>query len=92
MNDQGDGWIVKMPYTTNQRYKRSRSYNNILTQLRLFSSKYWSTHKYCFIQPHLINKMEYKVVCFNGKVEYIGNIGHSARPIQMNTSGRCTLR
>lgn len=78
-NDEGHGWIIKMPYTTNQRYSRSRSLADVIGRLKKLNRMYWSTHRYCFMQPYLENKMEYKVVCFNGTVEYIGSVGHSAR-------------
>jgi len=78
-NKDGSGHIVKMPFTTNQKYQCLNGFDKVLKRIKKLHQDYGQTHQYCFLQAFLENKMEYKVVCFDGQVQYIGEIGHSAR-------------
>ena len=73
------GWIVKMPYTTNQQYKHSYNLSQILDKIMSIREKYFDSLPYIFLQAVMANKMEYKVICFNGQPLYEAKIGICSR-------------
>lgn len=63
MHSDEDGWIVKMPFTTNSQaiwhastMERVRQYINVAIR------RFGDIIPYCMIQPKLKNMYEYKVI------------------------------
>jgi hypothetical protein len=76
--DYGAGVLLKLPFTTNQRYKTCKTpdkcYSRLIIIVVIFET-YAGVIPYCMLQPTLENRMEYTVVCFNGTPLYIANVG-----------------
>ena len=73
---EGNGWVVKAPYTTNCHYvKYPKDICEILNILRLATKTFFGKVSYMLIQPKLNNNRENKVVCLNGNAMFIAHIG-----------------
>lgn len=69
------GWVVKMPYTTNCEYmKICRDLAEVIDALKAACSIYFGRVDYAMIQPCMRNRREYKIVMFNKKPQYIAGI------------------
>jgi hypothetical protein len=63
-----NGWVLKLPFQTNQIVKFPKNNREIFHAM----SRYHSRPEYCMmpyalLQPCMSNRKEYKVVCVNGK-------------------------
>lgn len=85
MNSTSDenGWIVKMPYTTNSEFTRgARDYKQVVELLGLAARTYAARVDYAFVQPMMKNKKEYRVVVLGGSAKYVSTINKSVSGIK----------
>lgn len=69
-NDDENGWIVKMPYTTNSQFVKAASdYSKVVCMIKLAATKYADQVTYAFVQPMMCNKKEYRVVVLGGRAQ-----------------------
>jgi hypothetical protein len=75
-NNEGNGWIVKLPYVTNSRVRVCKSIEAILLAIEGIRNRVFNGDMpdipYVMIQPRMANNYEYKIVCFNMVPQYIG--------------------
>jgi hypothetical protein len=72
LNDQGNGWYLKLPFTTNGEGRRPcRSIEKLLDAVRTTIINFEGRIPYFMVQPRLRNRMEYKVIVLNGSPKYI---------------------
>jgi len=65
---EGSGWILKLPFQTNQRVKFPKTCEEIYKFLRAYHNKpEYCMMPYAMLQPCMSNRQEYKIVCVNGK-------------------------
>jgi hypothetical protein len=63
---------VKLPFTTNKEFvKYCKSADKVMLNLALARKKYQGIIPYAMIQTRMKNPRETKVVCLDGKVQYI---------------------
>ena len=70
-NEEENGWIVKLPFTTNQIYKKKDSVNTLFEYIGTLIEKVKKAIPYIFIQACLQNRKEWKVICYNGIPQHI---------------------
>ena len=82
-NNEGIGWILKMPYSTNREFNHfCKDIDQIEDKLGLANRRYHHIMPYIMLQSRMINPKEVKVVCINGKAQYIAyNANNSGRAI-----------
>lgn len=74
-----DGWVVKLPYTTNGQFVEACSdEEQIFAALSLACVKYGSRISYAMLQPCMKNRKEYKVVYYKGAARYVAKIKQRA--------------
>ena len=73
------GFVIKIPYTTNQKYRKTNSIEDILRKIIRLRDKFYETIPYVMLQPYLHDTVEYKVVCFNGKALYEAQIANTKK-------------
>lgn len=78
VEDVNGKWIVKIPYTTNQKYKSRSNLKDVIDEFKRLRNKWNGVLPYVFIQAYLKNRMEYNVVCLNGVALYEASINKSA--------------
>jgi hypothetical protein len=79
-NNEGIGWVVKLPYTTNSHaIKFCPTVEKLFHALYCLWIRYGHLIHYAMIQARMRNRKEYKIVIFNGKVQYIANISTGRR-------------
>ena len=77
-NDEGSGWVLKAPFTTNGESVRfAKTMERMMYFLRAASSKYYGEIPYVLIQACMHNRKEYKVVALGGHPLYIASINGS---------------
>lgn len=59
--NKDNGFIVKLPFTTNQQYNVKSTVEKVYDQINYVQSKWKNVIPYVMIQPYLTNKKEYKV-------------------------------
>jgi hypothetical protein len=64
-----------VPYTTNSKYKRCNTVDDVINKTLSLRRKYVGAIPYVFVQACLCNNLEYKIVCFNGEALYHASIG-----------------
>lgn len=64
------GYAVKVPFTTNQKYRKLKTIDDVLARIVRLRDKYIGNIPYVMVQVYLHNTVECKVVCFNGKALY----------------------
>ena len=71
-NDEGHGWIVKTPFTTNGHNKRyANSVEGIIKRITMQYKTLKEVLPYTMVQATMVNKKEYKIVLFKGEARYI---------------------
>ncbi len=85
-NNEGRGWIVKTPFTTNGHNKRyAHSVEDIICKI----AKQYETLKeilpYTMVQATMANKKEYKVVLFKGEARYISKASTNKKGIAFSS-------
>lgn len=81
-NADENGWVVKMPYTTNREFVRgAHDYAGVVELLQLAARQYAGRVSYAFVQPCMRNKMEYRVVVLGGAPAYLASINQSAKGV-----------
>jgi hypothetical protein len=75
VNTEDNGWIVKLPYTTNGRPWCCDGVQDIIDAISSYSTRVFSGEiidiPYAMIQAKMANNYEAKVVCFNMTPMYI---------------------
>jgi hypothetical protein len=72
-NNEGDGWVLKAPYTTNSHYIRFvKNITDVVQKIANANTELFSTMRYVMLQACMKNRKEYKVVMFDEKVQYLG--------------------
>lgn len=71
-----NGYVVKVPYTTNQKYRKLQNVDDIFNSIIRYRDRYVGVIPYVMLQAYLHDSVEYKVVCFDGKALYEANIGN----------------
>jgi hypothetical protein len=67
-NEEGCGWVVKLPFVTNQIVKGLKTKDEVIKKLRsIFSNDKQGIYPYAMIQPCMRNRKEYKVVYIPSK-------------------------
>lgn len=81
VNDYGEGWYLKVPFTANNLAysgRRCNSYQIILMELEAaIKNNLKSVFPYLLLQPKVPNAKEYKVIMHNGTCKYFHQIGKS---------------
>jgi hypothetical protein len=71
-NDEGRGWIVKTPFSTNGHNKRyANSVEDIIKKITMQYKTLKEVLPYTMVQATMVNKKEYKIVLFKGEARYI---------------------
>jgi hypothetical protein len=71
-NEEGCGWVVKAPYTTNSEFVRfPKTLEQIKQHLCIAKNKYFGSIPYMLLQPCMENRKEYKVVVLNENPVYV---------------------
>lgn len=74
-NDEGDGWVVKLPYTTNGQFvEYCSSEDDIFAALSMACANFGQRISYAMLQPCMKNKKEYKVVYYKYGAKYVATI------------------
>jgi hypothetical protein len=69
-NDEGRGWIVKTPFTTNgQNKKYAHSLEEIIKRITQQYDTLKEVLPYTMVQATMVNKKEYKIVLFKGEAQ-----------------------
>ena len=72
MNDEGWGWVLKTPFSTNSHNKKwANSLDDIMDKIEIQYNDLGDTFPYTMIQATMRNKKEYKVVMFNREPKYV---------------------
>ena len=67
-NEEGCGWVVKLPFVTNQIVKGIKSKDEVIKKLTsVFNNDSRGIYPYAMIQPCMKNRKEYKVVYIPAK-------------------------
>jgi len=82
-NEEGEGWVVKAPYTCNKKCRYfAKSVQEVFHSLSIIADKYGPDSKrdypiipYAMIQPCMKNRAEYKAVVLNGKAFFVKRTG-----------------
>ena len=74
-----NGYIVKVPYTTNQKYKKLQNVDDIVRQIIRYRDKYIGVIPYVMLQAYLHDTVEFKIVCFDCKALYEADIANSSK-------------
>lgn len=77
-NQEGEGWVLKLPYVTNQRPKYFKNPSHLWRGLRIYEREYSDIIPYAMLQPCMANKRECKMVFLNGQFAHFAkssNIG-----------------
>jgi hypothetical protein len=70
-NNEGKGWIVKLPFVTNgDRLCRCKSVAAVHSTIERFVAECHNI-PYCMVQPCLANGIEYKVVFLEGRYSHV---------------------
>ena len=80
-NNEGSGWIVKAPFTTNGAYvKYAKSVNRVLFWLKSAGENLFGSIPYVMVQACMYNRKEYKIIALGGEPLYVSNIaGHGSK-------------
>ena len=79
-NPEFNGYIVKVPYTTNQKYKKLQNVDDIINKIISYRDKYVGVIPYVMLQAYLHDTVEFKIVCFDCKALYEADIANCSRP------------
>lgn len=79
LDSKFNGFVVKVPYTTNQKYRRLKTEVEIIKAVDEYRKDYLGVIPYVMLQAYLYNSVEVKVVCFNGKAMYEASIDNCNR-------------
>jgi hypothetical protein len=67
-NEEGCGWVVKLPFVTNQIVKGLKTKAEVIKKLHsIFNNDIQGIYPYAIIQPCMRNRKEYKVVYIPSK-------------------------
>lgn len=97
VHSENNGWIVKLPYTTNGRPWICRSANDVIAAISSYGERVFSGElrdiPYCMIQPRMENNFECKVVCFNMQPLFISERkrGYGKSFVPKNKSGTSSV-
>lgn len=74
--EEGCGWVVKLPFVTNQVVKGIKSKDDVIKKIHsIFATDSMGIYPYVMIQPCMKNRKEYKVVYIPKKnILYVANI------------------
>ena len=79
-NNEGIGWVIKAPFTTNSGYIRfARSENEVFKKLRTACNDLYNNIHYVIIQPCMLNRKEHKLVFVNEQPLYFASIGSNSK-------------
>jgi len=71
-NDEGCGWIVKTPFSTNSHNKKfAFSLDEIVQKIKIQYDDLYHSIPYTMVQATMENKKEYKIVFFNCEPRYV---------------------
>lgn len=71
-----NGYLLKLPYTTNQKYSKLTTVESIRMKITELRDDFVGTIPYVMLQVYLHDTVEYKVVCFNGKALYETHVSY----------------
>ena len=79
-NDEGCGWIVKTPFSTNSHNKKyAHSLDEIIQKIKIQYEDLYHSIPYTMVQATMANKREYKVVLFNCEPRYVSITPNNSR-------------
>lgn len=80
-HNEGDGWVMKAPFTTNSSYcKFAKTFDNLVSFLVTACRTDYGSIPYMMIQACMNNRKEYKVILLGGEPAYLARIaGHSSK-------------
>ena len=78
--EEGMGWVVKLPFVTNQIVKGIKTKEEVYKKLaKIFNDDFRGIYPYAMIQPCMKNRKEYKVVYIPSKnITYISSTSRTA--------------
>ena len=72
-NDEGCGWVIKAPFTTNSAVIRfPKTPDDIFEQLNALYNTFHGSLPYLMLQACMYNRKEYKIVMFDGEPLFRG--------------------
>jgi hypothetical protein len=75
LHDEGNGWVVKLPFTTNaEGLTFCKNEGDIIDAIDRKSSQFQDRMSYAMVQPCLANRKEYKIVVLGGSAKYVADI------------------
>ena len=78
-NDEGCGWVLKLPFTTNgEGLKFCKAPADVIKQARKNAAEFGHRMSYSMLQPCLANRKEYKVAVVDGKATFVADIQQRA--------------
>jgi hypothetical protein len=95
--DEGKGWVVKAPYTTNKDFvKFCKSEKQVINRIKDAKERFDEVIPYVMLQPTMANKNEDKVVLVGMKPYYIAdkaiNPGHGRKSADQATLSAFAVR
>ena len=73
--DEGHGWILKLPFTTNgEGLKFCKTVGDIFNGIRINALEFGGRLSYSMLQPCLANRKEYKIIILQGHAKYVADI------------------
>jgi hypothetical protein len=80
LHDEGCGWILKLPFTTNgEGLNFCKSLEEIIHMARKSAKDFGHRMSYSMLQPCLQNRREYKVCILDGKATFVADINQRSR-------------
>ena len=71
-NDEGCGWIVKTPFSTNSHNKKyAHSIDEIIQKIKIQYDDLHHSIPYTMVQATMENRKEYKIIFFNCEPRYV---------------------
>jgi len=78
-NDEGCGWVLKLPFTTNgEGLKFCKTPADVIKQAHKNAVDFGHRMSYSMLQPCLANRKEYKVAVVDGKATFVADINQRA--------------
>jgi len=79
-NDEGCGWVVETPFSTNcHNMKYAKSLDEIIQKIKIQYKDLYHSIPYTMVQATMANKKEYKVVLFNCEPRYVSITPNNSR-------------
>lgn len=87
--DEGEGWVVKFPYTTNRNGLRYvHNVEQLISTLYARYEQFGTIIPYAMLQPCMANKREYKLVYLNGQFSHFASNSSQGKAFLTDSQAR----